>query len=189
MAVAVSGVQVELREVMLRDKPPELVEASAKATVPVLLLPEGGVIDESLDIMRWVLGQNDPENWLAADDASLIQQNDGPFKTALDRYKYPHRYGLESGVPYRDAGLTILLNLEVILQNQQFLSGNTRGLTDIAVFPFIRQFAASDQAWFETQALPALHRWLSELLASDLFVSIMIRYQQWHVGDTPVRFP
>jgi glutathione S-transferase len=189
MAIAISGVQVELREVLLREKPPELFAASAKATVPVLVLPDGGVIDESLDIIRWALDQNDPESWLAAVGASLIQQNDGPFKTALDRYKYPHRYGLESGVPYRDAGLAILLKLEVILQNRTFLSGETRGLTDIAVFPFIRQFAATDQAWFDAQALPALHRWLGDLLASNLFARIMIRYPQWHASCKPIRFP
>ena len=188
MAVAVSGVQVELREVVLRDKPPELTEASTKATVPVLVLPDGAVIDESLDIMRWALGHNDPEGWLAESDFALIQQNDGPFKAALDRYKYPHRYELENGNANRDEGLAILVKLEVILQKQSFLSGETRGLTDIAVFPFIRQFAATDQAWFDTQALPALHRWLNKLLSSDVFASIMNRYPQWHAGDTPIRF-
>ena len=92
MAVAVSGAEVELREVVLRDKPPEMLEASPKGTVPVLLLPDGNVLEESLDIMRWALGRNDPENWLAHVDADLIAANDGPFKQALDRYKYPHRY-------------------------------------------------------------------------------------------------
>ncbi len=182
MAIAVSGVTVELREVVLRDKPPELLAASAKATVPVLVLDDGKVIDESLDIMRWALGQNDPEGWLASDDQSLIAQNDGPFKAALDRYKYPHRYGLENGGPLRDEGLAILLQLEVRLQSQPFLSGETRGITDIAIFPFIRQFAATDQAWFGAQPLPALHRWLDQLLLSDLFANIMHRYPQWRAG-------
>lgn len=189
MAIAVSGVQVELREVVLRDKPPELVAASPKATVPVLVPAGGDVIDESLDIMRWALGQNDPEGWLAADGADLIIQNDGPFKAALDRYKYPHRYGLESGETYRDEGFAILVEVDGRLQNQPYLSGQSLGLTDIAIFPFIRQFAATDQSWFDEQPLPHLQRWLAQHLASDRFVRIMLRYPQWKAGDPPTIFP
>ncbi len=189
MAVAISGVRVELREVVLRDKPPELIEASAKATVPVLLLSDGAVIDESLNIMRWALGHKDPENWLATSEQDLIEQNDGPFKAALDRYKYPHRYGLVNGAPHRDEGLAILTELDLKLQNQPYLCGKTRGLTDISIVPFIRQFAATNQAWFDTQALPALHRWLSQQLSSDIFASIMLRYPRWKAGDAPTSFP
>jgi glutathione S-transferase len=189
MAVAISGVRVELREVVLRDKPPELIEASAKATVPVLVLPDGAVIDESLDIVRWALGHKDPENWLAASEQDLIQQNDGSFKAALDRYKYPHRYGLESETSHRDEGLVALAELDARLQNHSYLCGETRGLTDIAIFPFIRQFAATNQAWFDAQPLPALHRWLSQQLSSDIFASIMLRYPQWYAGDAPTIFP
>lgn len=189
MAVAVSGVQVELREVVLRDKPLELVEASAKATVPLLVMPDGVVIDESLDIMRWALRQNDPEIWLAADNADLIEQNDGPFKAALDRYKYPHRYGLEDGTQHRDSGLAILHQLDARLRARPFLAGDARGLTDVAIFPFIRQFAATDQAWFDVQPLPGLQRWLDHHLASDLFASIMHRYPRWQAGDATTTFP
>ena len=189
MAIAVSGVTVELREVVLRDKPPELMTASSKATVPVLVLPDGLVIDESLEIMRWALGQNDADGWLAADEAGLIIQNDGPFKTALDRYKYPHRYDLENGTLHRDEGLAILFQLDVRLQNQLLLSGETLGFTDIAIFPFIRQFAATDHAWFNAQPLPALHRWLDQLLSTDLFASIMYRYPKFQAGDAPTIFP
>ncbi len=189
MAIAVSGIRVELREVVLRDKPTELVEASSKATVPVLVLPDGEVIDESLDIMHWVLRQNDPENWLAANDTDLIEQNDGPFKASLDRYKYPHRYGLEDGTEHRETGLAILSKLDARLREHSFLSGNARGLTDIALFPFIRQFAAIDQIWFDAQPLPDLKRWLDIHLASDLFASIMHRYPRWQAGDQPTVFP
>lgn len=188
MAVAASVVQVELREVVLRDKPPELMAASEKATVPVLVLPDGTVIDESLDIMRWALGCHDPENWLAADGQNLIAQNDGPFKAALDRYKYPHRYGLENGDPYRLKGLAILDQLDMRLAKSNFLSGETCGITDIAIFPFIRQFAATDQAWFDAQTLPHLHRWLAYHLSSALFASVMLRYPQWKAGDAPTHF-
>ena len=189
MAIAVSGVRVELREVVLRNKPPALIVASAKATVPVLALPDGLVIDESLEIMRWALGQNDPEGWLAADDVGLIAQNDGPFKAALDRYKYPHRFGLESGEAYREEGLAILTQLNERLQRTTFLCGETIGLADIAIFPFIRQFAATDQIWFDAQPLAYLQHWLTQHLASELFARIMQRYPQWKEGDAATQFP
>ena len=189
VAIVVSKVQVELREVVLRDKPPELIEASAKATVPVLVLPDGVVIDESLDIMRWTLGQNDPEGWLAGDAQNLIVQNDGPFKAALDRYKYPARYELENGDAHRDEGLAILAQLNTRLCETAFLSGEMRGITDLAIFPFIRQFAETDRAWFNAQPLPHLHRWLGEHLSSEHFASIMHRYPQWKSGDVATVFP
>jgi glutathione S-transferase len=189
MAVAVSGVQVELREVVLRDKPPELVEASPKSTVPVLVFSNGEVIEESLEIIKWALQQNDPENWLASVDADLISANDGPFKHALDRYKYPHRYELPDGIEHRKAALLHLARLDQILANRAFLGGDQRGLTDIALFPFIRQFAATDQAWFDDQPLPALRNWLAAMIQSELFASIMQRYPQWKAGDAPTIFP
>lgn len=189
MAIAVSEMKVELREVVLRDKPPELIEASAKATVPVLVLPDGKVIDESLDIMRWALGQNDPGNWLTADDAGLIERNDGLFKAALDRYKYPHRYGLNDGAHYREEGLAILGQLDAKLCERPFLAGDKRSLTDIALFPFVRQFAATDQDWFDALPLPALQAWLDGLLTSELFARIMTRYSRWRAGDVPIIFP
>ncbi len=189
MAVAVSGLQVELREVVLRDKPPEMIEASPKATVPVLLLPDGSVIDESMDIIRWALKLHDPQDWLAGDDADLIAQSDGPFKAALDRYKYPHRYGLETGTAHRDAAMAFLGQLDATLQASSFLTGETPGLVDIALFPFVRQFAATDQTWFDVQPLAALQRWLSGLTGSDLFADIMHRYPPWKAGDAPTIFP
>ena len=189
MAIAVSGVQVELREVVLRDKPPEMIEASAKSTVPVLVLPDSDVIDESLEIMRWALGQNDPENWLADAEAELIAANDGPFKMALDRYKYPHRYDLPDGLTHRDQALAHLGELNGRLANAACLGGKRPGFTDIALFPFVRQFAATDQTWFIAQPLPALQRWLAGMVQSDLFASVMTRYPQWKDGSAPTRFP
>lgn len=183
-----SDVKVELREVVLRDKPLELIEASAKATVPVLVLPGSEVLDESLDIMRWALEQNDPENWLAHVDADLIAANDGPFKRALDRYKYPHRYDLPNGIEHRDQALANISDLNERLDDMPFLAGDKRGFTDIAIFPFIRQFAATDQGWFDALPLPALQAWLDGLQSSDLFASIMIRYPQWKAGDPPATF-
>jgi glutathione S-transferase len=189
MAIANSSVQVELREVILRDKPGEMLEISPKGTVPVLFLPHGQVLEESLDIMRWALNRNDPENWLANVDEDLIAANDGPFKQALDRYKYPHRYGLADGFAHRDAALVHLEKLNDRLTGRVFLSGAKRGFTDTALFPFVRQFAATDQAWFETQPLPALQRWLAVLMQSELFAAIMARNPQWKPGDAPMLFP
>ena len=189
LAIGVGGVDVEMREVDLRDKPQAMLDRSPKGTVPVLQLADGSAIDESLDIMRWALGHNDPENWLASDETELIQQNDGPFKSALDRYKYPHRYGLKDDASHRDVGLAFLLQLDGKLEKQSFLTAEMRSLTDIAIFPFIRQFAATDQAWFDAQPLPALHGWLGQLLTSDLYTSIMHRYPQWRAGDIPTIFP
>jgi glutathione S-transferase len=189
MAIAVSGVQVELREVVLRDKPRELIAASAKATVPVLLLPDGEVIDESLDIMRWALSQNDPENWLVESNDELISANDGPFKQALDRYKYPHRYDLTDGTEYRDVALMHLVSLNERLSVAPYLGGDWKSMTDVAIFPFVRQFAATDQTWFDALPLPALQAWLAGFISSDLFSQIMTRYPQWTAGAGSIYFP
>lgn len=188
MAIAVSGMTVELREVVLRDKPPELIEVSPKATIPVLVLPDGTVIDESLDIMGWALDQNDPRDWLSHENTALIEQNDGSFKAALDRYKYPHRYDLRDGLHYRAEGLATLISLEKKLAHAPFLDGQRKRLADVAIFPFVRQFAATNQTWFDAQPLPGLQRWLEEMLASDLFDIIMQRYPRWQSGDTPTPF-
>jgi glutathione S-transferase len=189
MAIAVSGVQVELREVVLRDKPLEMLEMSPKGTVPVLVLSDCTVLEESLDIMRWALGQNDPEGWLAHVDDELIAANDDPFKHALDRYKYPHRYDLADGLAHRDLALTHLTVLNERLQTTPFIGGVQVGFTDIALFPFVRQFVATDREWFATQRLGAVQRWLDVLVESALFASIMTRYLQWHAGDAPTQFP
>ena len=188
MAVAVSGVQVELREVVLRDKPPELLEASPKGTVPVLLLPGGEVIDESLNIMRWALAQSDPDGWLGYEGIDLIDANDGPFKHALDRYKYPIRYGLTDGTEYRDVALSYLLHWNDRLIASRYFTGSKPSFADNALFPFVRQFAATDADWFAAQALGPLQSWLSALTGSALFAKIMIRYPQWKSGDTPTIF-
>jgi glutathione S-transferase len=190
MAVAVSGVQVELREVVLRDKPPEMIAASPKGTVPVLVLPDGKVIDESLDVMHWALAQNDPEDWLSHHEPDLIATNDGDFKAALDRYKYPHRYGIDDNAPYRSAcmeGLE-LIDAQIAAGGAAFLGGNRPGYTDIALFPFVRQFAATDQDWFDAQPLPRVQAWLTALASSDLFDRIMGRYPRWTAGDVMTLF-
>jgi glutathione S-transferase len=192
MALWVAGVQVELREVKLAAKPPALLAASPKGTVPVLVLADGPdagkVIDQSLDIMRWALAQADPEGWLEGDDPALIATNDGPFKHHLDRAKYPGRYGDEDGTDHRAAAIALLAALEARLAQAPYLAGETRGLTDIALLPFIRQFAAIDPAWFAAQPLPGLQAWIEALLASALFAAVMPKFAVWQEGDAPVLF-
>lgn len=202
MALWVAGITVSMREVKLANKPPELAEASPKATVPVLVLPGGGpdgpcgeVIDESVAIMRWALGKNDPEGWLEGDDRALIERNDGTFKLHLDRYKYPVRYPEEHkgdedafSLHHRSQGLAILRELDYRLEGQANLTGKKRRLTDIALFPFIRQFANTDRAWFDAQPLPRVEAWLERHLASDLFKSVMPKFEPWKAGDAQIAF-
>lgn len=185
MALLVSGLAVEIREVVLRDKPLAMLAVSPKGTVPVMVLADGAVIDESLDIMRYALGQNDPEDWLAGDDAALIAVNDGPFKYHLDRYKYPERHGSEP-LSHRAAALDLLVPLEARLMRTAHLQGAMRTLADVALFPFVRQFAAVEPDWFDAQPLPHLKQWLAAHSGSDLFERAMVRRPAWRDGDAPV---
>lgn len=184
MALAVSGTRYEVREISLREKPAAMLAASAKGTVPVLVLPQGEVVDQSLAIMRWALGKCDPEGWLERDDPSLISANDGSFKHDLDRYKYPDRYQVDA-LTHREHALTFLRDLDERLSMSLFLGGPVRGVTDAAIVPFVRQFAAVDPDWFAAQRLPRLRRWLQAILGSGLFQSIMVRVPLWNSGDLP----
>ena len=185
MALLVSGTAVRLREVVLRDKPEEMIVASPKATVPVLVLPDGQVIDESLEIMLWALGRNDPRCWLqgSAAESELIAEADGPFKQALDRYKYPTRYDNVDPLEYRAAGQVFLKKLDGLIQASGQLIGAKPSLADHAIFPFVRQFANNDRDWFNQLPLPALQEWLGDHLASALFVTTMVKYSQWARRD------
>ena len=185
MALIMSGQRVELREVALRDKPVAMVAASPKGTVPVLVLADGRVIDESLDIMRWALARHDLEGWLAGDEAALIARNDGPFKHHLDRYKYTSRYESDP-VAHRAGAVEILREIEARLEESAFLCGERRAMADIAIFPFVRQFAATEPDWFATQPLPRVQAWLGGLVGSDLFSQAMRRLPPWREGDAPV---
>jgi glutathione S-transferase len=187
LALAVSGMACALREVKLAAKPAAMLEASPKGTVPVLVLPDGMVIDESLDIMRWALRQNDPETWLVRDAPDLIAMNDGPFKQQLDRYKYPERYGVD-GAAHREQGLAILQSLEVRLAGTAQLCGEKPGLADAAIMPFVRQFAAVDRQWFNDQPLPRLKLWLQGHVLCDLFALVMERHAPWAPNDKPIYF-
>ncbi len=195
LALRYAGVRVGLREVVLKDKPTEMVDGSPKATVPVLVLDEGGeqqkIIDESFDIMLWALAQNDPDAWLDV-DAELLRQlidaNDNQFKPWLDRYKYPNHYDdLQAGEP-RERCEEFLHSLEQRLQAHAFLCGDRLSLMDMSIYPFVRQFVSVDRDWFNNSPYVELRRWLQAFLDSPLFVSVMDKYPQWQTGDADVPF-
>lgn len=188
LAIAVSGVEVELREILLRDKAPELLEASAKATVPVVVNGDV-VIDESYDIMLWALKQNDPDAWLERNNEALIAECDGAFKSALDKYKYGNRREGTDALEQRAIASEFLNKLDEILATEPYLSGEKIGMTDMSIVTFIRQFANVDRAWFDAEPWPNLIRWLEEFLSSDAFNSIMTKYPKWQAGDPVTLFP
>lgn len=177
MALRVSGAEYEHREVVLRDKPSEMLEVSPKGTVPVLVTGEG-VLEESLDIMRWALRRSDPEGWLERDDPDLLAAIDGPFKHHLDRFKYSTRYEGADPVAHGQAALDHLRSLEGRLASSPYLCGDLRGFADIAIFPFVRQFAHADREWFDVQDLPGVRRWLDDLVGSQLFAAIMQKHDR-----------
>jgi len=186
LALAVTGTRVVLREVKLSAKPDALLAASPKGTVPVLVLPGGEVVDESIDIMRRTLARGDSEGWLERNDPTLIARNDGAFKHDLDRYKYPERHGSDA-LAHRQSGLEFLRELDRRLSESDQLCGKQRGIADAAIMPFVRQFAAVDREWFAQTDLPNIRRWLDGHLSSNLFKAIMVRHQPWQEGDPVIR--
>lgn len=178
MALIASGLDYEHREILLRDKPASMLAASPKGTVPVLVLADGIVVDESLEIMRWALDRSDPEDWLAGAELALVAGYDGAFKHHLDRYKYAARYD-DDPLAHRAAAARMLSRLDARLADQDFLGGAARGFADIAVFPFVRQFSGVDPAWFASQAPQNVQRWLAALIASELFERAMARQPLW----------
>ena len=191
MALYSASIPVELREVVLRDKQPELLAASAKGTVPVLVLDSGKTIDQSIDVMQWALAQSDPNNWLKNSESAQtwIIENDGDFKHWLDRYKYADRYPEQTEADYRQQAERFLARIEAQLQSSDWLGGAGPGLADVAVFPFVRQFAGVNPAWFEQAPYSKLRSWLSHWLSSEVFTGSMIKRPQWHAGDAPTLFP
>jgi len=192
LALHASGVAIELREVALRNKPESMLAASPKGSVPVLVLPDGQVIDESWEIMLWALHQQDPDGWLGRNDAcvaaatSLVIENDTAFKKNLDRYKYPGRYPEHAQIHYRTRAEIFLQRLEHRLRATPCLLGDTLSIADVAVFPFIRQFAEVDKNWFVQAPYVSLQHWLNNLLDSGQFDAVMKKYPPWQPGDIPI---
>ena len=175
MALRYSGVPLSIVEVSLKAKPAEMLALSPKGTVPVLVCADGRVIEQSLEIMHWALARHDPDNWLGPDSAALIEENDQVFKVNLDRYKYAIRYPEQPMEHYRAQGAAFLQRLEVLLEQTPYLAGDTLSLADIALAPFVRQFAHVDRDWFEQAPYPRLNAWLERFLASALFTAVMAK--------------
>jgi glutathione S-transferase len=193
LAIKVSGVRVALREVVLRDKPAALLLASPKATVPVLQLPNGQVLEQSLEIMRWALKQHDPQGWLGLreqeESLALIALNDGPFKQALDRYKYASRHPERPVRAWRDDAVDLMLApLNRRLADRLFLLRDTPSLADMAIAPFIRQFAAVDPGWFDSAPFEPLQAWTKRIVHSHLFEAVMTKFAAWQPGDADIVF-
>lgn len=184
MALAYSNIQCELRELILKDKPADMLKHSAKGTVPVLITHENTVIDESLEIMLWALKQSDPDNWLSGLNQSqiMIDHNDYHFKPLLDRYKYADRYPELTETQHRNNTLPWIESLNHQLSQFQFLLSAQISLADIALFPFIRQYAFVNKPWFDQLPYSHLKQWLSCLLNSTLFTQVMNKYKQYNQG-------
>lgn len=176
LALTYAGIQVELHEISLKTKPVKMLNASPKGTVPVMILCDGTVIEQSLEIMHWALLQQDKAGWLKADSfitEQLIFENDHSFKEALDRYKYAVRFPEKTVKDYRMQCEVFLEKLEKQLNQTAFLVSHQLSLADMAIFPFIRQFANVDIAWFNEAPCPELNAWLKNLIESELFSNIM----------------
>ena len=187
LALKRSHIQVELREVVLSAKPQQMLDISPKATVPVLQLQDGMVIDESREIMLWALKQNDPQGWLLHGQqdevAALIDFNDGEFKSQLDHYKYAERFPEMPMAAYRKQAEDFLSRLEQRLLKNRYLFGESISVADMAIFPFIRQFAYVDKPWFDASPYKNLNQWLQGLLDDELFSLVMPKFPQWQAGD------
>lgn len=190
MAIVASELSVELREVFLKNKPDSMLRISPKATVPVLQL-EDNVLEESLDIMQWALMQSDPLQLGLGDheSAELISLNDNEFKHWLDKYKYADRYPEMTAEEYRSRACEFLAKLEQQLHRYTYLAGDDLSFTDLAVFPFIRQFAYVDIEWFNNAEYRKLVQWLNLMLEHELFTSVMSKYDAWQEHTVGVEFP
>lgn len=195
MGLFAAGIEVELREIVLRAKPAHMLDISPKGTVPVLQLTDGTVLEESLDIMLWALRQKDPEGWLGPDKGNLdemltlIEEIDGSFKHHLDRYKYATRYEGADEMVHRSLALVALAPLVARLERTRNLFGERISLADIALFPFIRQFANTDRSWFDESVPDVVRMWLESHEQSELFASIFQKWPAWQEGDEATLFP
>jgi len=190
LAIQSSGQQVVLQEILLKDKPASFLAASPKGTVPVV--QDGDrVIEESRDVMLWALGRNDPEGWLdmSAEGSALIDACDGPFKAALDHTKYAVRFPDRDEAAERSKAMAFLKDWNDRLEQDAFLMGPKRTLADMAILPFVRQFANTDRAWFDAQRLTPLTKWLDNFLASERFYGVMSKYPPWQSGQDQILFP
>lgn len=192
LGIVFAGLQVELREIVLRNKPAHMLAISPKGTVPVLQLAQGRVIEESHEILEWALEQSDPQGLLNTDLTSanaLVEQNDTVFKHWLDRYKYADRYPEHTQLEYRQRGEVFLQQLESLLSKHRYLLGDNISVADIGIMPFVRQFAHVDRDVFYSLPYPHVQQWLKNWLEHPAFLQVMVKYPPWQDGDEPVDFP
>jgi glutathione S-transferase len=192
MGLKNAGLKIELREVDLKDMPEALLKISSKATVPLLLLPDESIIDESWDILKWALAKKDPDNWLGEneqfllDTEMLIETNDFSFKNDLDNYKYADRFPEYSEEHYRTACEEFIEELEEMLSENNYLLADQLTVADIAVFPFVRQFSLVDKSWFDQSPYQNVQQWLEQLINTELFQHVFQKYGLWEEGAATV---
>jgi glutathione S-transferase len=196
MALFYCGVRVELREVVLKSKPESMLLYSPKGTVPILVLEDGRVIDESVDIVNWALSVYDPmqlkSGFSIADlnELKFLQEtNDFVFKPHLDRYKYADRYPEGSALEYRKNCQVFIESLESRLERTCFLMGEYKTVADILLLPFVRQFAHVDKKWFDTTEYFHVRRWLSDEIESSAFIKVIKKHPPWNPEQQPIVFP
>ncbi len=171
-----------------------MLAASPKGSVPVLMLPDGRVIDESWDIMLWALRAHGAHPWLGEEECHvqealpLLAENDLTFKRALDRYKYPEQFPQHPQDFYRELGEEFLQRLESHLSITPYLLTDNMTIADAALLPFVRQFAAVDADWFASAPYPKLRDWLGGYTESKLFMRVMQKFPAWVKGDTLIIF-
>jgi glutathione S-transferase len=177
--------------VLLKDKPADLTAVSPKATVPVLVLPDGQILEESLDIIDWALNQSDPLHWARgrAGATDWVQRCDGELKMWLDRYKYADRFPEASAEHYRQKAEQTLQHMENAFEAHRWLGGVSASVADVAVFPFVRQFAAVEPQWWTQAPYPKVRAWLAYWLDSTLFASVMEKYPRWEPEQPITLFP
>ncbi|MFV2005187.1 MAG: glutathione S-transferase [Gammaproteobacteria bacterium] len=192
LALKKSGLKIELREVRLSNLPEAALKISPKATVPILVLTGGTVMDESWDIVKWTLQQNDPDNWLGKNNCflpgaeMLIETNDFSFKNDLDHYKYADRYPEHSQEHYRLVCEEFIEELEDMLTDNKYLLADQLSLADINIFPFIRQYSLVDKEWFDQSPYPKVQNWLDSLINSTLFQQVFQKHDIWQPGDAAI---
>ena len=193
LALRLCKIECIIREISLKAKNTEFLRVSPKATVPVLVLPNGEVLEESLDIIYWSLEQNDPSklkanNQLGRKTSKLIELFDTEFKFHLDRYKYSSRYNIQNSQVHRDKAREILVQINTMLKGKNYIGGKNISLLDISILPFVRQFRIADMKWFDNNlGLDNVNKWLNIFLNSDLLASIMTKYKVWEIDD-PMTF-
>ncbi len=192
MALKYSGLPIELREVLLNNLPDEALAASPDSTVPTLVFDDGHFINESWDIVKWAVQENDPENWagnngsLMADAEMLIETNDYSFKADLDHYKYADRFPEQTAEHYRSECEEFLQELEILLSEHDFLLSSQISIADIGIAPFVRQFSMVDSDWFEQSPYPLLKKWLKTLLVTPWFIAALEKHEIWSPDQRPV---